>query len=49
MSQGCVLIVDDEPINLVLLKSLLEDHYQAFKSASKCTRGLGDLPVRRVP
>ena len=33
MSQGCVLIVDDEPINLVLLESLLEDHYQV-KSAS---------------
>ena len=27
MSQACILIVDDEPINLVLLESLLEDFY----------------------
>ncbi len=30
MSQACVLIVDDEPINLVLLESLLEDFYQVL-------------------
>jgi putative two-component system response regulator len=34
MSQGCVLIVDDEPINLVLLESLLEDHYQVQSASS---------------
>lgn len=39
MSQGCVLIVDDEPINLVLLESLLEDHYQV-KSASSAQEAL---------
>ena len=33
MSQGCVLIVDDEPINLVLLESLLEDHYQVHSAS----------------
>lgn len=37
MSQACVLIVDDEPINLVLLESLLEDFYQvlSFDSAEQ--------------
>lgn len=30
MTQACILIVDDEPINLVLLESLLEDFYQVL-------------------
>lgn len=30
MNRACVLIVDDEPINLVLLESLLEDFYQVL-------------------
>ena len=34
MHQGCVLIVDDEPINLVLLESLLEDHYQVLSAST---------------
>lgn len=34
MSQACVLIVDDEPINLVLLESLLEDVYQVLSAGS---------------
>lgn len=34
MHQGCVLIIDDEPINLVLLESLLEDHYQVLSVSS---------------
>lgn len=34
MNQGCVLIIDDEPINLVLLESLLEDHYQVLSASS---------------
>ncbi|MDE2077785.1 MAG: response regulator [Burkholderiales bacterium] len=34
MKAPTVLIVDDEPINLVLLESLLEDHYRVLVACS---------------
>lgn len=34
MNRPCVLIVDDEPINLILLESLLEDHCRVLAADS---------------